>query len=89
MGFPAVLIIAFNRPAPTKAILMAVREARPDRLFFACDGPRAHKSGEAAMVAEVRSLVGLVDWPCEVRVRFPRFEPRMCRRCQLGDFLVP
>ena len=50
---------------------MAVREARPDRLFFACDGPRAHKPGEAALVAGVRGLVCLVDWPCEVQVRFP------------------
>ena len=71
MGTLAVLVIAFNRPASARAILMAVREARPDRLFFACDGPRAHKPGEAALVAEVRTLVRLVDWPCEVRVRFP------------------
>jgi len=71
METPAVLIIAFNRPSPVKEVFAAVRAARPAKLFIACDGARPHKLGEAALVAEVRSLVDLVDWPCEVHVRFP------------------
>lgn len=71
MATPAVLIVAFNRPAATREVFLAVRAARPAKLFFACDGPRAHKAGEAALVAEVRALVSGVDWPCEVQVRFP------------------
>ncbi len=70
METPPVLILAFNRPEPARRIVLAVRAARPARLFIACDGPRAHKPGEAALVAEVRALAKLVDWPCEVETRF-------------------
>lgn len=70
MATPAVLIIAFNRPVPTRKVFAAVREARPSKLFIACDGARPNKPAEAALVAEVRSIVDLVDWPCEVHVRF-------------------
>jgi hypothetical protein len=70
MEVPPVLILAFNRPGPARRIFMAVRLARPARLFIACDGPRAQKAGEEALVAEVRDLVKLVDWPCVVETRF-------------------
>jgi hypothetical protein len=49
---------------------MAVREARPAKLFIACDGPRPHKPEEGALVDQVRDLVKLVDWPCVVETRF-------------------
>ena len=70
MEVPPVLILAFNRPGPTRRVFMAVRSARPARLFIACDGPRPHKPGEAALVAEVRDLIKLVDWPCAIETRF-------------------
>ena len=68
---PPVLIVAFNRPESTRRVFAAVRAARPARLFLACDAPRPGKAGEAERVAEVRALVGAVDWPCDVRTRFP------------------
>ena len=46
----------------------AIRQAKPPRLYFACDGAR--NEGEKARCAKVRSLVELVDWPCEVFTRF-------------------
>jgi hypothetical protein len=67
---PAVLIIAFNRPELAKKIILAVRNARPSKLFFACDGPRSGKSEEAMKVQAVRRLVDLIDWPCELHTRF-------------------
>jgi hypothetical protein len=70
MEVPPVLILAFNRPGPTRRVFMAVRSARPARLFIACDGPRCHKPGEATLVAEVRDLIKLVDWPCVIETRF-------------------
>jgi hypothetical protein len=70
MESPPVLIIAFNRPEVTRRVLLAVKSARPSRLFLACDGPRAHKPLEAAQVREVRELIQLVDWPCTVETRF-------------------
>jgi len=68
---PPVLIIAFNRPDSTRRVFSAVRAAKPSRLFLACDAPRPGKAGEAERVAEVRALVDAVDWPCEVRTKFP------------------
>ena len=46
----------------------AIRQARPPRLYFACDGPRSEE--ERPKCDRVRSLVELVDWPCELRTRF-------------------
>jgi hypothetical protein len=68
---PPVLIIAFNRPDSTRRVFAAVRAAKPAKLFLACDAPRPGKAGEAERVAEVRALVEAVDWPCEVRTKFP------------------
>lgn len=71
MGLPTppVLLVAFNRPDTTARVFAAIRAARPARFFFACDGPRAGKPGEAERVEEVRRIAAQVDWPCEVRTR--------------------
>lgn len=73
MGTPPVLIVAFNRPATTRRVFEAVRAVRPDKLFLACDAPRPGRHGEAERVAEVKSILQEVDWPCEVRTRHPEF----------------
>jgi hypothetical protein len=67
---PPVLLIAFNRPEPTRLVFAAIRRAQPARLFIACDGPRENKPGEADKVGQVRAIASQVDWPCEVRTRF-------------------
>jgi len=67
---PAVLLVAFNRPDTTARVFEAIRAARPARFFFACDGARAGKPGEAERVALVRAFAAQVDWPCEFRTRF-------------------
>jgi uncharacterized membrane protein len=70
LKIPSVLIIAFNRPDTTQRVFAAVRQARPAKLFLACDAPRSHRAGEAELVAEVRRILQQVDWPCEVKTRF-------------------
>ena len=67
---PAVLLVAFNRPDTTARVFAAIRAARPARFFFACDGARTDKPGEAERVALVRAFAAQVDWPCELRTRF-------------------
>ncbi len=59
-----VLITAFSRYDTTRKVFEAVRSACPAKLYFACDGPRNAKERERT--DQVRSLVELVDWPCEV-----------------------
>ncbi len=65
-----VVLFAFNRPDLTARVFATIRAARPSRLFVVCDGPRADRDGEAERCAEVRRIVGAVDWPCEVERNF-------------------
>lgn len=67
----AVLLLAFNRPDTTRLVLERIRQARPPRLYVACDAARAGRPQEAAAVAEVRALVEeLVDWPCNLHTLY-------------------
>lgn len=62
-----VLLIAFRRPDHTARVLEAIRGARPQRLFVAVDGPRAHQVGEAEQVGATRALISSsIDWPCHL-----------------------
>ncbi|MBP6311530.1 MAG: nucleotide-diphospho-sugar transferase [Flavobacteriales bacterium] len=67
----AVLFLIFNRPDTTDKVFEAIRNARPPRLYLACDGPRPGKKGETELVDGLRrSLLEKVDWPCEVHTLF-------------------
>ena len=63
-----VLFIAFNREEPARMVMEAIRQARPPRLYFACDGPR--NEGEKDRCEKVRALVSMVDWECELHTKF-------------------
>ena len=66
-----VLILAFSRPDHVKRAMAAVQTYQPARLYLACDGPRAHKSGEAELVAATRqAMLEAVTWDCEVQTLF-------------------
>ena len=79
----AILLLAFNRPEPTRRIMETIRAARPPRLYVAADGPRAGRPGEAERCAEVRAIATRVDWPCEVRTLF-RESNLGCKRAVSG-----
>lgn len=76
---PPVLFLIFNRPELTQRVFACIREARPAQLFVAADGPRLDHPGERQLCAEVRKVVGQVDWPCELLTLF-RDENLGCRR---------
>lgn len=63
-----VLLTAFSRYDTARQVMEAIRDARPPRLYFACDGPRDPE--EKHLTDQVRSLVELVDWPCELHTFF-------------------
>jgi hypothetical protein len=68
-GCAPVLFLVFNRPEQTAAVMQAIREARPSRLYVAADGPRSEC--ERKLCDQVRTAVtGSVDWPCEVFTLF-------------------
>jgi hypothetical protein len=66
-----VLVIAFNRPGLAAQVFDVLRVAKPDKLFFAVDGPRVGNTEDAELVQAVRSLVSGIGWDCEVRTLFP------------------
>jgi hypothetical protein len=65
-----VAFLIFNRPYTTQRVFAEIARARPPKLLVVADGPRMHRPGEAARVAEARSIVERVDWPCEVLTDF-------------------
>ncbi len=74
-----VLFLVFSRPEATRRVFERIRIARPRRLFVACDGARARKTGEAQRVDQVRAIATAVDWECDVRTLF-RAENLGCGR---------
>ncbi len=61
-----------------------LRTVRPRRLYFASDGPRPDRPGEAEAVASTRELaLSLVDWDCQVATLF-RDDNLGCRRAIAG-----
>lgn len=49
-----VLLIFFTRPDTFKKVFEKVKEARPSKLFLACDGPRDNRSDDAEKIAECK-----------------------------------
>jgi hypothetical protein len=65
-----VLILLFNRPEHTAAVLDRLRLVRPAQVYVHCDGPRTNVPGEALKVEQVRAQMANIDWPCEIQTRF-------------------
>jgi hypothetical protein len=68
-----IVLLCFNRPAKTQAVMQTIRAARPHRLYVVADGGRVDVEGEAESCAAVRRIATAVDWPCEV---FTDFAPQ-------------
>lgn len=66
----AVLFLAFKRPGITRKVFDALRQAKPPRLYIACDGARIDHPEEIAAVKEVREVVSNVDWSCDLKTLF-------------------
>lgn len=65
-----ILLIGFNRPDYMAAQIATLRPARPAKIYFAVDGPRADRPEEVALCRQVQDCKKLVDWPCEVKTLF-------------------
>lgn len=66
-----ILFLIFNRPDKTQTVFDRIREAKPDRLFVAADGPRPDKPGETELCNQTRRIVlDGINWPCEIRTLF-------------------
>ncbi|MEM7464759.1 MAG: hypothetical protein AAF362_18975 [Pseudomonadota bacterium] len=67
---PPVLLLVFNRPEPTAQVFEQIRQARPERLYVAADGPRDDVVADKDKCAQVRKIATAVDWPCKVQTLF-------------------
>lgn len=65
-----VLLLVFNRPDLTKALLDVIKTVRPKRLYIVADGPRGHIPGELEACRKVREVFDAINWDCEVRKLF-------------------
>ena len=65
-----VLVIGFNRPDHLTVLLERLRAVTPQRVYFAVDGPRAERSGEAEKVMDVRAMIEAIDWIPEKQTLF-------------------
>lgn len=65
-----ILFLIYNRPAYTFKVFEKIREAKPQKLFIAADGPKPDKKGDAEKCLEARKIVERIDWPCEVKTLF-------------------
>jgi hypothetical protein len=65
-----VLFVIFNRPEPAAQVFAAIREARPERLYIAADGPRPDRPDDVARCAQTLRVVEQIDWPCTVRTLY-------------------
>lgn len=65
-----VAFIIFNRPDTTALVFAEIAKAKPPKLLVVGDGPRASREGEAERVAETRSIIDQVNWPCEVLTNY-------------------
>lgn len=66
-----ILLLLFNRPQHTAAMIEVLRSLRPAQLFVHSDGPRGHVPEDKEKVEAVRAtLAASIDWPCEVHRLF-------------------
>jgi len=66
----AVLLIFFARPNTLKEVFEKVKEARPSKLFLACDGAREGNQTDLERIEECKKIVSDVDWECEVYTNY-------------------
>lgn len=65
---PPVLLVVFNRPDVTRAMVDALRQVGPRQMFVAADGPRPDHPEDVELCARTRRVLDHIDWPCEVEV---------------------
>ena len=70
MVISPVLLIAFNRPDTTQKVFDAIKKAKPKKLYFAVDAPRAGNLEDKENVLMVKEIINQVDWDCEVHKKF-------------------
>lgn len=65
-----VLLIFFTRDDTFAKVFEKVREAKPSKLFLACDGPRENRPDDIEKIAKCKEIASNIDWECEVYTNY-------------------
>jgi hypothetical protein len=65
-----ILFIIFNRPEQTKKVFAALKKIKPNKLYIAADGPRTGNIEDLEKCKLARSVIDLIDWPCQINTLF-------------------
>lgn len=79
-----IALILFNRPRRLAAVVAALREIRPRRIFAIADGPRPDRPDEAERCRASRAVLDSIDWPCEIERDFAEKNLGCDRRVRTG-----
>lgn len=60
-----ILLIAFNRPSLTKEVFKKIRDAKPNKLYIAIDGPRKKFQFDKEKINQVYNIFEDIDWHCK------------------------
>ena len=62
----ALLFIVFNKPDTTKKVFESIKNAKPQKLYIACDGPRNGNLEDINKINNVKKIIENIDWECKV-----------------------
>ena len=66
-----VLLLLFNRLEHTKLVFEEVRNAQPEKLYIAIDGPRIQNQDDIIKITAIKNYVlNNIDWNCSVETLF-------------------
>ena len=65
-----VLLIAFNRPQYMREVIEAIRKVQPKSFYIAVDGPRQGVEADVVAQNEIREIIKLIDWDCNLHTLF-------------------
>ena len=66
---PPILFVIFNRKDIALKSFNSIRQAKPGRLFIACDGPRTENEAEKVRLTR-EAILNAIDWDCDVQTLF-------------------
>ncbi len=62
-----ILIIAFNRPELLIKLLKSLENLKPDKLYFACDGPRENNMMDQEKCESIKQIINTyIKWDCMI-----------------------
>ncbi|HWR26551.1 MAG TPA: nucleotide-diphospho-sugar transferase, partial [candidate division Zixibacteria bacterium] len=71
MSFPVpILLVAYNRYDTADKVFNVISKIRPDKFFFAVDGPK-DSDEDRVKVGKVRDMINRIDWNCQLETFFP------------------